>query len=141
MWKVRTVHLLLIAAIVWGAAGLNILMIGINAYQPYVSMINVLLSAAVFAVFGAFIFFPLVRKHTGRIASYTEKMQYFWKFFDLRSFVIMVIMMTLGIVLRNTPAVPRVFIAVFYTGLGAALLMAGVLFACSYVKNLGRAQP
>lgn len=137
MWKVKTERLLLIAAIVWGAAGINILLIGLAAYTPYVSLINVLLSAAVFAVFGAFIFIPLVRKHTLRITSYTKKTQYFWMFFDLKSFIIMAVMMTLGIVLRNTPAVPRVFIAVFYAGLGAALLCAGILFGRSYVHARG----
>ncbi|EJW90377.1 hypothetical protein EVA_21515, partial [gut metagenome] len=42
------------------------------------------------------------------------------------------VMMTGGIVLRVGNLVPEVFIAVFYTGLGASLLLAGLLFGRSY---------
>lgn len=134
MWKVKTEYLLLIAAIVWGAAGLNILVIGLAEYGPYVSWLNALISAAIYVVFGFAIFFPIVRKHTKRITSYTQRTQYWWMFFDVKSFIIMAAMMTLGIILRSTPAVPRVFIAVFYAGLGGALLTAGILFAVRFCR-------
>lgn len=141
MWKVRKEYLLLIAALVWGAAGISILVIGITAYAPYVSLVNVLLSIATYVVFGFAIFFPLVRRHTMRITSYRDKRQYFWKFFDLKSFIIMIVMMTLGIILRSTPAVPRVFIAVFYAGLGAALLTAGIMFGVQFSKLMRKNLP
>lgn len=44
-------------------------------------------------------------------------------------------MMTGGIVLRTSGFAPERFIAVFYTGLGASLLLAGLLFG----SNFGRA--
>ena len=47
----------------------------------------------------------------------------------------MAVMMTGGIALRASGLAPERFIAVFYTGLGAALLLAGVLFG----RNYGRA--
>ena len=40
----------------------------------------------------------------------------------------MAVMMGGGIWLRSSGLVPDVFIAVFYTGLGCALALAGVLF-------------
>lgn len=49
-------------------------------------------------------------------------------FFDLKSYCIMAFMMGGGIWLRSSGLVPDVFIAVFYTGLGCALVLAGVLF-------------
>lgn len=42
-------------------------------------------------------------------------------------------MMTGGILLRSLKLAPAVFIAVFYTGLGAALLLAGILFGKNFV--------
>lgn len=42
---------LLLACLVWSAAGFNILRIGLLAYPAYLSMLNVLLSMLVFAVF------------------------------------------------------------------------------------------
>ena len=47
----------------------------------------------------------------------------------------MAVMMTGGIALRASGLAPERFIAVFYTGLGASLLLAGVLFG----RNYGRA--
>lgn len=40
----------------------------------------------------------------------------------------MAVMMGGGIWLRSSGLVPEVFIAVFYTGLGCALALAGILF-------------
>ena len=44
------------------------------------------------------------------------------------------VMMTGGIGLRASGLAPERFIAVFYTGLGAALLLAGLLFGRNYGK-------
>lgn len=130
--------LLLIACLVWTAAGVNILRIGIIEYPPYISVINFLLSAAVFTVFQIFIFGRLVKKHTKRIDGYGDEKQLFIKFFDVKSFIIMAFMMTGGILLRSLHIAPPVFIAVFYTGLGASLLLAGLLFGKNFFVRVFR---
>ena len=71
--KVRKNYLLLIAAIVWAVAGGNILRIGLEVYESYVGVLNVLLSAAVYMVFQIFVFGKMVRKHTVRIVGYEEE--------------------------------------------------------------------
>ena len=133
--KVKRNTLLLLACLVWSAAGFNILRIGLMAYPAYLTAVNYLLSVLVFAVFQWFIFGKLVRKHTARITSYLEERHFFLKFFDGKAFVIMAVMMTGGIGLRVSGLAPERFIAVFYTGLGGALLLAGLLFG----RNFGRA--
>ncbi len=133
---VKNNTLLLIACLVWSAAGINILRIGIIEYPPYLSIINFLLSAAVFTVFQIFIFGRLVKKHTKRIDGYGDKKQLFLKFFDVKSFIIMAVMITGGILLRSLHIAPPVFIAVFYTGLGASLLLAGILFGRNYFVKI-----
>ena len=80
--KVKRNTLLLLACLVWGAAGFNILRIGLIAYPSYRSVLNVLLSVLVFVVFQKFIFGKLVKKHTARIRSYIEERHFFLKFFD-----------------------------------------------------------
>ena len=132
--KVKRNTLLLLACLVWSAAGFNILRIGLIAYPPYRSLLNVLLSVLLFAVFQKFIFGKLVKKHTIRIRSYVEDRLFFLKFFDGKSFAIMAVMMSGGIALRAGRLVPERFIAVFYTGLGASLLLAGLLFGCNFGK-------
>lgn len=49
--KVKRNTLLLLACLVWSAAGFNILRIGLSAYPAYRALVNYLLSAVVFAVF------------------------------------------------------------------------------------------
>lgn len=126
--------LLLIACAVWCAAGINILRIGLEVYPSHLTWVNVLLSVLVFALFQRFVFGRLVARHTDRIGSYTEERQFFLKFFDGKSFAIMAVMMTGGIGLRASGLAPERFIAVFYTGLGASLLLAGLLFGRNFAR-------
>lgn len=132
--KVKRNTLLLLASLVWCAAGFNIFRIGLQVYPAYVTVWNLLLSVLVFAVFQTFVFGKLVRKHTARINGYTEERQFFLKFFDGKAFGIMAVMMTGGIGLRVSGIAPGRFIAVFYSGLGAALLLAGIWFGRNYGK-------
>lgn len=132
--KVKRDTLLLLACLVWGAAGFNILRIGLSAYPAHRTAMNFLLSALVFALFQTFVFGRLVKKHTARISAYREEKHFFLKFFDVKSFAIMAAMMTLGIALRVGGLAPEGFIAVFYTGLGGSLLLAGLLFGRNYGK-------
>ena len=132
--KVNKKTLLLIACIVWFIAGFNILRIGILSYPPYLSIINILLSIVVFSIFQHFIFGRLVKKHTVRIQNYEEEQHFFMKLFDVKSFIIMAVMMSEGIYLRASSFVPERFIAVFYTGLGSSLLLAGILFGKNYIQ-------
>lgn len=131
---IKNKYLLLIAAIVWLIAGFNVLKIGVETYINYVTVINLLLSLVVFLVFWIMVFSKLVKKHTLRISSYESEKQWFYLFFDLKSFIIMAIMMIMGIVIRYYALLPDVFIAVFYTGLGSALALAGILFMVNFMR-------
>ena len=128
--------LILIAGIVWAIAGFNIVRIGLVAYQGNFTWWRGLLSIAVYAAFQVFVFGKMVKKHTDRIRQYEEERQNFFRFFDTKSYLIMAFMMTLGIGLRVSGVVPNTFIAFFYTGLGASLLTAGVLFLISHARVL-----
>ena len=59
--KVKRNTLLLLACLVWSAAGFNILRIGLMAYPAYLTVLNTLLSVLVFVVFQRFIFGKLVK--------------------------------------------------------------------------------
>lgn len=132
--KVKKKTLLLIACAVWSVAGFNILRIGLLSYSPYISVINILLSLSVFTVFQYFILGRLVKKHTARIQNYEEERHFFMKFFDIKSFIIMAVMVSGGIYLRASSLAPERFIAVFYTGLGSSLLLAGILFGKNFLQ-------
>ena len=131
--KKRT--LLAVAGCVWLIAGINVARLGILSYGklPQVRVLYMLLSLAVFCAFGL-MFFKMSIKHTKRIKGYEEEFRPVWHFFDLKAYIIMAVMMGGGIWLRASGLVPDVFIAVFYTGLGCALALAGVLFWIAFIR-------
>lgn len=136
MFKVRSKYLLLIACAVWLLAGLNIFRLGLLAclegQAPWW-----LLAIGIPAVFVVFhmMFSKLVGKHAQRIDSYGENRSHVLKFFDVKGYIIMLIMMGGGIGLRALGIVPGWFVAFFYTGLGCALALAGVGFLVHYLKK------
>lgn len=131
--KKRT--LLAVAGCVWLIAGINVARLGILSYGNLlqIKIIHILLSMAVFCAFGL-MFFKMSIKHTKRIKGYKEEFRPIWHFFDLKAYIIMAVMMGGGIWLRSSGLVPDVFIAVFYTGLGCALALAGVLFWIMFLR-------
>ena len=133
--KVKKINLLLIAGIVWLIAGLNILKIGLLSYKNNLTFLGLFISITVFLLFWLKIFRKLVDKHTIRIISMKEERQAFYKFFDKKSFMIMVFMMILGISIRGANILEDVYIAEFYTGLGSSLTLAGISFFINYIKN------
>ena len=125
--------LLGIAGVVWLAAGVNILRIGLRAAASVFAaasagrvLLAVLLAAAIFLAFH-WMFSHIVMKHTIRIRAYETK-QPFWRFFDGKSYLLMTFMMSMGIALRRSGWLPDFFFAFFYTGLGTALTIAGLRF-------------
>ena len=121
-----------IAGLVWLAAGVNILRIGVKAVLTVIgggigrTALMALLAAAIFCAFHL-MFSRIVVKHTARILSY-ETEQPAYRFFDAKSYILMAFMMTLGITLRRSGFVPEYFFTWFYTGLGTALSIAGIRF-------------
>jgi len=131
---------MLIAGIVWMIAGFNVARLGILSYMEIdIVWYYFALSVAVFLAFGT-MFFMMTKKHGKRIRGYEEDYRPFWNFFDLKAYIIMVIMMGGGIALRAAKLVPTVFIAFFYTGLGIALFLAGCIFVYMFItwgRNAG----
>lgn len=131
---VKRNSLILIASIVWIVAGFNVLKIGIDTYAGNTSILNFFLSSVIFLLFWTMVFRKLVKKHVVRIRQYSEDKLLFIKFFDIKSFMIMFIMIVGGITIRTFNLLSDKFIAVFYTGLGAALFLAGIMFGINYLK-------
>ena len=77
---VKKETLLLLAGLVWGAAGFNILRIGLLAYPGHVTLWNLALSALVFGLFQGMVFGRLVQRHTARIRGYGSGREGVWEF-------------------------------------------------------------
>lgn len=121
--------LLFIAGILWISAGANILRIGIVAWMNDTQCwwFKVAEATLVFLVFFLLIFRKLLNKHTRRIVRKREKSCPF-SFFDLKSWIVMGMMIAFGITARRYGWLPNSFISFFYTGLSCALIITGILF-------------
>ena len=98
MFKVRSKYLLLIAAAVWLIAGSQVARMGIEAIAAGQGNLWLLLLGipATFLVFHM-MFSKLVGKHAARIRSYGEEKMHVLKFFDVKGYVIMAVMMGGGV--------------------------------------------
>lgn len=125
--------LFLIAGLVWGFAGWRVSSLGyIDLFGHAKNPLPFLtISVAVFFVFYKFIFSKMVKKHRLRIFKKESEKLCVFSFFDKKSYLIMIFMMTFGITLRNAQIVNPTYLGAFYIGLGLALFSAGVMFLYS----------
>jgi hypothetical protein len=138
VFKVPTRLLLIIGGCVWIIAGANICIIGLQSGAGIWNWLLLVGMVVIFALFLA-MFLAITRKHAKRILGYTEPRTNLFKFFDVKSYIIMVFMIALGLTLRLGRLVPLWFIAFFYTGLGAALIIAGASQFVAFAKSRTRA--
>ena len=128
--------LLITAGIVWLLAGINILRIGISCWinDSHYWFFKVCEATIVFLLFFGLIFHKLYKKHTHRISQKKAKNCPF-SFFDVKGWIIMAFMITIGILTRTLHLLPEAFIAVFYTGLSVALITTGTRFIWYWWRN------
>ncbi|MDD2568457.1 MAG: hypothetical protein PHQ49_02255 [Clostridia bacterium] len=129
-------YLMLIAGVVWLAAGTMVTVLGLPLLINLSGNIWLsVLAVIVFLAFYLLIFSKLVKKHTIRIRENPRECMPFWQFFDKPSYIIMIIMMSGGITLRSAHIIPDWVIAFFYTGLGIALFSCGTRFISVFFRK------
>lgn len=135
--RVKKKYLPLFAGIVWGIAGSAVLIIGLPALVSGWSIpwLSILISTVIFGLFFKFVFFRLFKKHIARIDAFEQEKICAFAFFDVKGYIIMACMITLGIVIRTTEILPPVYLGMLYTGLGFAMLGAAVCFIISFFNR------
>lgn len=129
-YGVNRQFLLITAGIVWVIAGSNILRIGIVTWfnNSHDWMFKIGEATIVFLLFFVLIFRRLYYKHTQRIEQKKEARNCPFSFFDVKGWITMIFMISMGITIRSLHLLPDSFISVFYTGLSIALILTGILF-------------
>ena len=130
-------HLMLIAGLVWCAAGAMVCLVGLPLEISLAPEHLVLLplSGAIFLAFYFLVFSRLVRRHTGRIRARREERLPFWQFFNASSWAVMAVMMGGGMAIRLSHLMPDWVIAFFYSGLGIALFLCGLRFVQVFARK------
>lgn len=127
--------LLIANGLIWSFPGTKILLSGIDAVREYGKPVVILLSLLIFIGFH-FMFRSIVRKNVSRVDSMTEERVAFWKMMPLKSWLILLFMMSLGIALKVTGIASVFFIAFFYCGLGTALSEAALTYLIKGICRL-----
>lgn len=122
-----------INGIIWLIAGVNVVRIGVLTWAA-LDATTIWIIAGCVLTLAAFsmMFVKMVFKNVRRIRQIPAERRKVWNCMPLKSFIIMVFMIALGVTLRSMPQVPREFVAFFYVGLGTALSVAGVVYL-SYI--------
>ena len=134
--RVPKIWLLLFMSILWAIAGFNVLKVGIPAFiqsadRPHVYL---LISATIFILF-MIMFYHTVKKHRDRIMSYENRVCFF-KMMNIKGYLFIIGMTTLGIVIKSIEIMPMLFIGTFYIGLGSALSLSALIILAFFIYGL-----
>ncbi|MBN1113339.1 MAG: hypothetical protein JXA53_10550 [Bacteroidales bacterium] len=122
--------LLFIAAFVWTFAGSMLLYKGfLMSYDvKNFLMIKVLLSVAGGVLFFIMMFAKLSLKHTRRIIELENDKPCLFSFFSLRSYILMAIMITSGILIRKSGVLSSEYLIIIYVTMGIPLFLSAIRF-------------
>jgi hypothetical protein len=123
-------YLLFLAAFVWTFAGGMLLFKGIGLYisEPIYLVFRILVSVICGSLFYYFMFSKISAKHTKRIMNIQHEKPCMFSFFNVRSFILMSIMITGGILLRKSGLVPNFYLSMVYTTMGIPLFLSSLRF-------------
>jgi len=126
--------LIVISGLMWSSVGIliNIYAFGwlnyLNNTQISISVIIGLLAGWSISRFG---FGNIANKNVNRILAYPKQACVF-AFQEWKSYILIAVMMSLGILLRSTELIPKFILAPIYIGIGTALFLASF----KYYRNL-----
>lgn len=128
-------YLYYMASIIWMIPGLILTTKGLIAYTTIPSHQLWLLSITIgIMVFFYIIFTKVVTKYCQYIVSQPNP-TLIWQVFSTKGWILLLIMVGLGMLVKFLPFVTNHFIATFYTGLGSMLLLSSIRFVLYPIKN------
>lgn len=132
MLKLRTSKkfLLVFAGLVWFFAGCILIFKGFSFGND---SINTILLKVGIGIAGGMLFYYLLfikisHKHTQRIITLANEKPYIFEFFNLKSYLMMGLMIGMGILFRRTGIFPINILSCFYVVMGIPLLLSAFRF-------------
>lgn len=125
--------LLLLNALLWSVAGLNVLRRGLPALLSCLRL-PILLPALAVALAFLLLFRRVSAAYSRRIIGLRGERFPFFRFMSGRGYLVIGLMMTMGIVFSRIPGLPEAFFALLYPGLGLGLSYGAIRFAVNSFK-------
>ena len=134
--KVSKRILLFEAAVVWTFAGLMLLFRGTSMLEESsgFSWLKILACLSGGLLFFIIVFARISRKHVNRIKTLLGDRHLFFEFFNLKSYIMMAGMITMGVLLRKTLIVPMSSLSLVYITMGIPLLFSSFRFYQNWFK-------
>ncbi|MEI6886163.1 MAG: hypothetical protein WCO02_16850 [Bacteroidota bacterium] len=123
-------NLLFIAGLAWTTAGGMLMWRGLD-YEIRHSAhlwLNILIGVLIGVPFYFILFAKISRKHIKRIKGLSIPYPCAFSFFNLRSYIMMMVMITSGILLRKFDVIDREYLFTFYIGMALPLLISALRF-------------
>ena len=130
-------NLLLIAGLAWTIAGgmlISRAMLALWMIHHYL-WTEILIGIVFGIVFYLFLFARISKKHITRITLITIDNPCFFSFFNFRSYLMMAVMITTGIMLRKLDIINREILYTFYLTMGVPLLVSAFRFFSTWIRN------
>ena len=123
-------YLLFVAALVWTFAGGMLLARGISflLQNPVDLWLRVVISIVGGTLFYVLLFSKISLKHTLRIVNLKYDKPCVFSFFNLKSYLMMGGMISLGILLRKSGIVPVIYLSALYVTMGIPLFLSALRF-------------
>lgn len=122
--------LFFMAALVWTFAGGMLLFKGISilCQLKTISWLRMVLSAAGGILFYILLFSKISLKHTRRIVDLKIEKPCLFSFFNFKSYLLMILMISGGITLRKTGALSPDYLTIVYMTMGIPLFLSSMRF-------------
>jgi quinol-cytochrome oxidoreductase complex cytochrome b subunit len=134
--KKRT--LLYIAGCVWCIAGGMLITRALLALIAihHLLLLDIIIGMIAGICFFVFMFTKISKKHITRISLIKVDFPCFFSFFNLRSYILMTIMISAGITLRKINIIDPEYLYTFYLAMGIPLLLSAFRFFHAGIKNI-----
>ena len=130
-------NLLLVAGLVWTIAGGMLISRALMALWiiDHHMWMEILAGIVLGALFYIMLFARISATHITRITLITIDNPCFFSFFNVRSYILMAIMITGGITLRKMDIINREILYTFYLTMGIQLLVSAIRFFAAWIRH------
>jgi hypothetical protein len=128
--------LIALGAALWGFAAFRILKLGFIFIEAHAlhHWLNYLIGFAGFVPFFMLVFRKVSLRYITRIINLPQRRPCMFAFFDLRGYIMMSFMITLGILVSHWKLIPDLYKGTFFISLGLSLLASSVFYIIEGVQ-------
>ncbi|MDP3445430.1 MAG: hypothetical protein Q8T08_21435 [Ignavibacteria bacterium] len=134
--RIKKRYLFFLAALFWTFAGSILLRRGFLLFfnRKELPWLQLMLSSVAGSLFYIFLFSKIAKKHSKRMLQMKNERPCAFSFFNARSYLIMIVMISSGIFVRTSGLLTSMGLMILYFTMGIPLLLSSIRFYSSGIK-------